>query len=112
MNRIKELRQAMGWKQEDLGRYLAVGKGAVSRYETEVRQLDPALICKLCDLFGCTADYLLGRSDAPLPAVSDEDAQILAAYHALPVAIRQAVDGLLAPYRPDAKEKSPAAGSA
>lgn len=109
MNRIRELRTLNGWKQEELGQRLNVGKGAVSRYEKELRQLDPATICALCDLFHVTADYLLGRSDAPLPAISDEDAELLSAYHALPLAIRQAVDGLLAPYRPASVEK--AAGS-
>lgn len=112
MNRIRELRVARGWKQAELGAMLGTSRSAISKYETEDRQLDPASICAVCDLFGCTSDYLLGRSDAPLPAVSDEDAQILAAYKELPFEIRQAVDGLLAPYRPDAKEKSPAAGSA
>lgn len=111
MNRIRALRDAAGMTQTQLGQKIGAAKSTVSEYESEKHQLDPALICKLCDLFGCTADYLLGRSDAPLPAVSDEDAQILAAYKELPFEIRRAVDDLLAPYRPDAKEKSPAAGS-
>lgn len=108
MNRIRELREAQGWKQEDLGQRLNVGKGAISRYEAEKRQLDPATICALCDLFGCTADYLLGRSPSPLPVITPEDAAVLDAYHALPFAIRGAVDGLLAPYRTAASEKKDA----
>ena len=111
MNRIKDLRKAMGWTQSQLGKKINASKSTVSEYESERHQMAPALICTLCDIFGCTADYLLGRSDAPLPAVSDEDAQILAAYKELPFEIRRAVDDLLAPYRPNAKEKSPAAGS-
>lgn len=99
MNRIRELRELQGWTQEDLGQRLNVGKGAVSRYEGERRQLDPALICALCDLFGCTADYLLGRSASPLPVISREDAAVLEAYHALPLELRRAVDGILEPYR-------------
>ena len=105
MNRIRELRELQGWKQEELGQRLNVGKGAISRYEGEKRQLDPATICALCDLFGCTADYLLGRSASPLPVISPEDAAVLAAYHTLPLEIRKAVDGLLAPYRAAASEK-------
>jgi hypothetical protein len=58
-----------------------------------------------CDLFGCTSDYLLGRSASPLPVISPEDAAVLDAYHALPLEIRKAVDGLLAPYRTAASEK-------
>ena len=111
MNRIRELRLLYGWKQSDLGQRLGASRSTVSKYENEDRQLDPATICALCDIFGCTADYLLGRSDSPLPVISPEDAELLAAYHALPLAIRQAVDGLLEPYRPQAQEKKPAAGS-
>ena len=109
MNRIRELRQASGWTQTQLGKKIGAAKNTISGYENEVRHVDPLTIHKLCDLFGCTADYLLGRSDAPLPVISDADAELLAAYHALPLAIRQAVDGLLAPYRPASGEK--AAGS-
>ena len=108
MNRIKDLRLAAGMNQEDLGRHLNVGKGSVSRYELEKRQLDPPTIFALCDLFGCTADYLLGRSDAPAPVISDEDALVLEAYHALPPELRRAVDGILEPYREPAREKKDA----
>ena len=106
MNRIAELRQGMGMTQDELGKVLNVGKGAVSRYEQEKRQLTPETIYTLCDLFGCTSDYLLGRSFSPAPVISDADAELLQIYHALPLEIRRAVDGLLAPYRPETKEKT------
>ena len=105
MNRIRELREIRGWNQEELGQRLNVGKGSVSRYEAEKRQLDPATICALCDLFGCTADYLLCRSGSPDPVIGREDAAVLDAYHAAPLEIRRAVDGLLEPYRQQAGEK-------
>ena len=105
MNRIRILRELRDWKQEDLGQKLNVGKGAISRYETEKRQLDPATIGALCDLFGCTSDYLLGRSSSPQPVISPEDAAVLEAYHALPLEIRKAVDGLLEPYRAGVAEE-------
>lgn len=98
MNRIMELRQAKGMTQEELGHVLNVGKGAVSRYEQGKRQLTPEAIHAICDYFGCTADYLLGRSESLRSEVSSEDQQLLRAYHSLPLVIRQAVDGLLAPY--------------
>jgi len=108
MNRIRELRELRGWKQEELGQKLNVGKGAISRYEAEKRQLDPATICTLCDLFGCTADYLLGRSLSPAPVMSSQDALVLEAYHALPPELRRAVDGILEPYREPVREKKDA----
>lgn len=106
MNRIKELRIENKWKQEELGEKIQVGKGSISRYELEQRQLDPATIGALCDLFGCTSDYLLGRSDFRDPVVTNEDAQLLQTYHALPLEIRRAVDGLMEPYRQAAEQKT------
>ena len=82
MNRIKDLRLAAGMSQEDIGRRLNVGKGAVSRYELEQRQLDPATIHALCDLFGCTADYLLGRSDIKKPELTDDEFRLVEAFRA------------------------------
>jgi len=108
MNRIRELRELRGWKQEELGQKLNVGKGAISRYEGEKRQLDPTAIHALCDLFGCTSDYLLGRTASPLPVISPEDAAVLDAYHALPLELRRAVDAILEPYRTAASEKKDA----
>ena len=108
MNRIRELREASGWTQTQLGKKIGAARNTVSGYETEDRQLTPALICALCDIFGCTADYLLGRSDAQLPAVTSEQAAILRAYDSLPIEIRQAVDGLLAPYMVPEKKKETA----
>lgn len=99
MNRIRELREANGWTQTQLGKRIGVAKTTITGYEREDRQPTPATICALCDLFGCTADYLLGRSSSPQPVISPEDAAVVEAYHALPLEIRKAVDGLLEPYR-------------
>lgn len=99
MNRIRELRQAKGWTQTQLGDRVGMAKTTISGYEKGDHQIDPAMICALCDIFGCTADYLLGRSPSPMPVISPEDAAVLDAYHALPLEIRKAVDGLLEPYR-------------
>ena len=105
MNRIKNLRIAAGLSQGQLGEKLGCHSATVSKYELEQRQLDPATIGALCDLFGCTADYLLGRSPSPMPVISPEDAAVLEAYHALPLEIRKAVDGLLEPYRAGVAEE-------
>ena len=105
MNRIRELREVNGWTQAQLGKRIGVAKTTITGYEREDRQPTPATICALCDLFGVTADYLLGRSASPLPVISPEDASVLAAYHALPLELRRAVDAILEPYREAASEK-------
>ena len=97
MNRIKDLRRSNNWTQVQLGARLGTARSTVSQYETEDRQLDPATICALCDIFGCTADYLLGRSETPLPSISDEDARLLDAFHAAPPETQAAIRLLILP---------------
>lgn len=79
MNRIKELRQKNGLKQSDLAKAINITRAAVGHYETGYRSLDVETIHKLCDIFGCTADYLLGRSEQPAPDLSDEEWRVIAA---------------------------------
>ena len=105
MNRIMELRKSRGMSQDELGQILNVGKGAVSRYELEKRQLTPEAIHVLCDLFGCTSDYLLGRSDVPYAAVAAEDAALLASYHSAPENVRAAISVLLSGKSEPAEKK-------
>ena len=108
MNRIKELRTAAGWTQTQLGKRIGAAKSTVSEYESEKHQLDPVLICALCDLFGCTADYLLGRSLSPLPAVNDAQARLLAAYDAADPTVRESIDHLLKLDVPESKKSEEA----
>ena len=82
MNRIRELRVAAGWRQVDLADRLHIKKNTVCRYERESLGIDATMIHALCDLFDCSADYLLGRSDQAKPSeLSSEDAALLRAYH-------------------------------
>lgn len=107
MNRLKELRQASEIKQDTLAAALHVSRQAISTYETETRQMDAETIRRVCQIFGCTADYLLGISSRRSPGISEEDARLLAAYHAASDRDRGLVDGILAEY---AEKKETAAG--
>lgn len=98
MNRIRELRLKNGMLQRDLETKLNLGRGNVSKYEKEIIALSPELIRQFCDLFGCTADYLLCRSSSPSAAITDEDAALLKAYHAADENIQNAIDALLQPW--------------
>ena len=95
MNRIRDLRIERGWTQAQVGKKIGAARNTISMYEAEKRQLDPATICALCNLFGCSADYLLCRSDTPQPALSDEDARILRAYRDADPRDRAFIDHLL-----------------
>lgn len=69
-------------KQSDLGQLLNCTPTAVSNYETGFRSPDIETIHKLCDIFGCTADYLLGRSEQLAPDLSEEEWRLIAALRA------------------------------
>lgn len=98
MNRIRELRLLKGWRQEDLAERMHTKKNSISRYEKEQRGIDADTICQLCDIFGCTADYLLCRSSTPNPAVTEQDAALLRAYHAASLRDRGLIDQILQAY--------------
>lgn len=108
MNRVKELRIEKGMKQDDLAEILAVKRQTISKYETGLNDLDTGTIRRLCEIFGVTADYLLGLSSQRAYQISDADAALVAAYHAAPESVRQGIDALLAPYRAEEKESAAA----
>ena len=102
LNRIQELRLKKGWKQEELAAMLNTTRQAIGHYETGRRGIDADTICKLCDVFGCTADYLLCRSSRPAPELTPTEEELLLAYAAATPEIRDIVDGALARYKKDA----------
>lgn len=99
MNRLRELREDRDLNLSDVGKAIQVTATTVSRYELGQRALTEDLINKFCNLYGVTADYLLGRSAQPHATVSNSDTAILAAYHAAPADIRAIIDTALAPYK-------------
>lgn len=98
MNRLRELRMANNMRQADLAKLLNTKPQTVSRYEIGDRGLDVETIARLCEIFGCTSDYLLGLSNNPSPVISDADAAMLQAFHAAPPSVAAAITTLLQPY--------------
>ena len=104
MNRIKELRKARGWRQADLADKLNTNQQTIGRYETEVRGLDVENINRLCDVFECSADYLLGRSGLPGPDLNDEEQALVLAFRRADPNLQEAVRHILAPFIPEATD--------
>ena len=64
---LKELRADNKHTQADLAKRLGVSKSTVSNWEQNKNEPSFDMLCKICDLYGATTDYLLGRtSDDPL----------------------------------------------
>ena len=106
MNRIRDLRTSSGMSQAQLGAKIGCVGQTISKFENETRQLDPPTICALCDIFGCTADYLLGRSDAQLPAVTSKQARLLDAYDSASERDQELVDHILGLDVPEKKKET------
>lgn len=101
MNRIYELRKRQKWLQDDLAKKLNVSRQAVSNYETGQRGMDCDTIAKLCEIFGVSADYLLGLSDLPRPELSDEEQLLLLAFRRADGRARELVRLALEPFAQD-----------
>lgn len=65
MNRIKQLRTAMGIKQTELCKLLGVTQGSLSGWETGRYEPDIPALVKMSEIFDVSLDYLLGRTDKP-----------------------------------------------
>lgn len=66
MNRIKSERALIGLTQQDLADMIGVDKSTIVRWESG-GSLTQDNIVKMHDIFGCTADWLLGLVDERIP---------------------------------------------
>jgi transcriptional regulator with XRE-family HTH domain len=95
-NRLKELRIKSKLTQEQLAKYLDVDQSMVTKLENGTRTLNVTLIDKICSLFGCSEDYLLGNSEDYIPlnfafranGIQTEDLQSIAAVNKIAMNIR------------------------
>lgn len=98
MNRIKELRTERNMKQTELAALLNCANTAVSKWELEENGIDSRLIERLCDIFGCTSDYLLGRSAMPNTKLTEEEYALIRQYRAADERSRKLVQLTLEPF--------------
>ena len=61
-NILRELRQSKGLSQSSLATALGVQKAAVSSWERSITFPSILYACDIADYFGCTLDYLVGRT--------------------------------------------------
>lgn len=63
MNRIKLLREENSFTQLDLATRLNCSKSIIGLYESETRKPSMEVLIKLSEIFNCSIDYILGKSD-------------------------------------------------
>ena len=57
------LRQERGVSQRAAAAELGISQALLSHYENGAREPGLAFVCRACDYYGVSADYLLGRSE-------------------------------------------------
>lgn len=70
--RLKQERLKMGFTQKKLGEILGVTDAAVGMWENGKRIPDAQVLERLADLFDCSVDFLLGRTDIRKPGHFDD----------------------------------------
>ena len=94
--RLKELRKESKITQEQLAKYLNVDQSLVTKLENGSRSLNVSLIDKICSLFGCTEEYLIGESEEYIPlnfafrssGINEEDLESIAVINKIAMNLR------------------------
>ena len=90
--RLKELRDEKNLTQEDIAQAINTSRPNISRWEKELNEPAASQIVKLADFFGCSTDYLLGRSDdlgvisianEKSPSLSKDELELIEEYRTL-----------------------------
>ena len=71
---LSELRRSARLSQRKVAADLGISQALLSHYENGAREPGLSFVCRVCDYYNVTADYLLGRS--PNPDGADRGADI------------------------------------
>ena len=88
--RLKEMREAKGLSQAELAQKIGVGISTVGMWESTNRTPGAKTLQRLISYFGCSIDYLLGRTNDVYTAVPTEqnlthdEKEVLELYSSLP----------------------------
>lgn len=69
--RLKMLREKAGVSQQKIADMVGLTQQAVGKWENDKAEPDLATVTKLAEIFDCSTDYLLGKSDDPHPPDPD-----------------------------------------
>ena len=95
---IKALRKSKSMTQKELAQALGISRATVSKYEAGLRKPNMDMMVKICDVLGCTTDYLLGRTIFPYPELTTLEDKFLGAFFAADRSEQEAVWKILEKY--------------
>lgn len=67
---LSALRHAQNLSQRQAAADLNISQALLSHYENGAREPGLSFVCRACDYYNVSADYLLGRSEQPDAAAS------------------------------------------
>lgn len=67
VNTIASERTRMGLSQTQLAEMLGKGRATIAKWESDPLSITGANLCRLSGFFGCSIDYLLGRTEERKP---------------------------------------------
>lgn len=91
--KIRTRRIQLGMTMDDLGNAIGVQKSAINKYEKNLIDLKQSTIVALSRALNVSILYLL--DDDPNESLSDDDKELLSAYHAAEAGIQKSVRILL-----------------
>lgn len=65
--RLRDLREDHDLKQKEVAHLLDIDQRVYSNYETGKQELPVRYLLQLADYYGTSTDYILGRTDTPIP---------------------------------------------
>ena len=65
------LRRERGLSQRKVAADLGISQAQLSHYENGAREPGLSFVCRACDYYGVTADYILGRSGETAASLPD-----------------------------------------
>jgi len=75
---MSALRRSRGLSQRTAAADLHISQALLSHYENGAREPGLAFVCRACEYYGVSADYLLGRVDDDAAIRAEEELRSLA----------------------------------
>lgn len=72
-NNLKKIRQENEMTQEELAKKINTSRSNIANYENDKNMPSIEILNKLSEIFNCSIDYLLGKSDVRNPEKIDEN---------------------------------------
>ena len=94
--RLKYLRKGSKITQDQLAQFLSVDQSMITKLENGTRSFSITMVDKICSLFGCSEEFLMGESDDYIPlnfafrstGIEAEDLESIAAVNKIAINLK------------------------